>query len=123
MPPLGDADTGLVILFLILVVGLPTLGYALTVMDIRAYLRSLRGALIIVKNHIPTLPTWAKEYTPNSIRSLGLEMPCSEAEVKKAYRKLAERMHPDRGGDRQKFLQLQSQFEEAMEFVREVNVS
>lgn len=119
--PFGNADPILVVLFLLLVVGLPALGYALTIMDIRAYLRSLKGALIIVKNHIPTLPTWAQEYTPNSVRSLGLQMPCSESDVKKAYRKLAETMHPDRGGDRQEFLALQSHFEEAIDFVREMN--
>ncbi len=121
--PLGAASPLLVLLFLAIVVGLPAFGYALTILDIRAYLRSLKGALMIVKNHIPSIPTWAKEYTPESLRSLGLEMPCTEASVKKAYRRLAEEMHPDRGGDRRTFLQLQSHFEEAIQFVRSVNES
>ena len=119
-----DALDGIaVITYLLLIIGLPLIGYWLMIVDIRAYLRALKGALVIVKNHIPGLPSWAKQYTPASLRSMGLEMPCSEQEVKRAYRVLAERLHPDRGGDRQKFLELQRHFEEAMEFVREVNVN
>lgn len=121
---LAAAESGdliLVALYLVLVFGLPLLGYVFLVMDIRAYLRALKGALVIVKNHIPGLPAWARQYTPGSLRSLGLDMPCTEEDVKRAYRALAEKMHPDRGGDRQKFLVLQAQFEEAMEFVRDAN--
>lgn len=120
---IGHGDRFLIVLYLLLVIGLPTLGYWLMVIDIRAYLRALKGAMIIVKNHIAGLPDWAKQYTPGSLRSLGLDMPCSEDEVKRAYRKLAETMHPDRGGDRQEFLLLQNQFEEAMDFVRDANAS
>ncbi len=89
------------------------------VLDIRAYLRALRGALIVVKNHLPHLPGWAKQHTPGCIRSLGLKLPCTEAEIKQAYRGLAEKLHPDRGGDRQRFLLLQRQLEEATRFIRE----
>ena len=122
--PLILATSGnpvLVIIYLVLVFGLPLLGYWMMFVDIRAYMRALKGVLVVVKNHIPGLPEWAKQYSPGSLHSLGLEMPCTEADVKRAYRTLAEKMHPDRGGDRQKFLVLQRQFEEALEFVREVN--
>lgn len=114
-------DQAAILIYLVLAFGLPIMGYWLMVIDIRAYLRALKGALMIVKNHIPGLPAWAKQHTPGSLRSLGLDMPCTEDEVKRAYRKLADSMHPDRGGDRRKFLILQSQFEEAIEWVREVN--
>lgn len=114
-------DRTLILVYLLLVFGLPVIGYWLMIIDIRAYLRALKGALLIVKNHIVSLPEWAKQHTPGSLRSLGLEMPCTESEVKRAYRTLAEKMHPDRGGDRRQFLLLQSQFEEAIQFVREAN--
>jgi len=35
--------------------------------------------------------------------TLGIEKRASDAEVKKAYRKLAMKHHPDRGGDKDKF--------------------
>lgn len=114
----SGADFILIVVYLFLVFGLPLLGYVLMVADIRAYLRALRGALVIVKNHLPQLPGWAKQYDPPGLRALGLSMPCSEQDVKRAYRQLAETMHPDRGGDRQRFLRLQEHFEEAMNFVR-----
>ena len=118
----NKGDLALIVIYLGLVLGLPILGYFLAVIDIRAYLRALKGALIVVKNHIRGIPDWAKEYTPGSLRTLGLEMPCTEAEVKRAYRKLAEKTHPDRGGDRDAFLLLQREFEEALQFVRESEV-
>ncbi len=116
-----EIDSMAVFVFLTLVVAGPLLGYWLLVVDIRAYMRALRGALIRVRNHLPHLPTWARQETPGCLRSLGLELPCSEAEVKRAYHKLAETLHPDRGGDRQRFLLLQEQFETAILFVRENN--
>ena len=84
----------------------------------RAYLRALRGALIIVKNHFPRIPGWARLETPYCLRALGVSLPCTEHDVKSAYRQLAEVMHPDRGGDKDKFLTLQRHFEQALEFVR-----
>lgn len=112
-------DRTLQITFIALVIGAPLLGYWFMVCDIRAYLRALRGSLIVVRNHISHLPLWARQYTPGCIRSLGLELPCTEEDIKKAYRRLAETMHPDRGGDRQKFMMLQRQFEAALQFVRD----
>lgn len=112
-------DVSAIVVYLVLVLGAPLIGYWLMVLDIRAYLRALKGALMVVKNHLPSIPEWAKQHTPGCIRSLGLQMPCSEDDVKRAYRRLAEELHPDRGGDRQKFMLLQSQFEEALQFLRE----
>ncbi len=91
--------------------------YALMVIDIRAYLRALRGALVRVTNHFPHLPTWARYETPGCLKSLGLRLPCTEEDVRRRYRELAEKLHPDRGGHRREFLRLQRQFELAMEFL------
>ena len=112
-------DTSLILASLLLVLGAPALGYWLMVADIRAYLRSLRGALTVVSQRLAHLPAWARSETPSCLRSLGLQLPCSVEDVKRAYRKHAEAMHPDRGGDRQRFLALQRHFEEAMRFVAE----
>ena len=112
-------DFSAITVFLLLVVVPPLLGYWLMVIDIRAYLRRVKGLLIVVKNHLTEIPSWARQHTPGCIRSLGLEMPCQEEDIKRAYRRLAETMHPDRGGDRQEFMLLQRQFEEALQFIRE----
>jgi curved DNA-binding protein CbpA len=46
-------------------------------------------------------------------------MPCTEDDVMRAYRKKVKRLHPDRGGDQRRFLVLQSDFEQAIAFIRE----
>lgn len=110
-------------IYVALVLGIPLLGYWFMAADIRAFLRAMRGALIVVRNHLSEMPAWARQFTPGCIRSLGLELPCDEEDIKKAYRNLAETMHPDRGGDRQQFMILQRQFEEALRFVRDLEES
>ena len=112
-------DLTLIVIYLAVVLGAPLLGYWFMVIDIRAYLRALRGALIVIRDHLPGIPDWAKKHTPGCIRSLGLDLPCTEQDIKRAYRLLAEELHPDRGGDRQRFMLLQKQFEEAIEYIRE----
>ena len=100
-------DTTAIVVFLLVVVVLPLLGHYFMVIDIRAYLRALRGALIKVVYYFPELPAWARYETPGCLRALGLRVPCTESDVKRAYRRLAERLHPDRGGDKRRFLLLQ----------------
>lgn len=107
------------ILFICLFVGLPALGYWLTIVDIRAYLRALQGALIVLQKHVPGIPDWVRRESPGCLKALGLCWPCTETDVKEAYWRLAEKNHPDRGGDRQRFLLLQSHFEDALQWVRE----
>lgn len=44
-------------------------------------------------------------------KTLGLERGASEDEVKRAYRKLASKHHPDKGGDTAKFQEIQAAYE------------
>lgn len=44
-------------------------------------------------------------------KTLGLERGASEEEVKRAYRKLASKHHPDKGGDTAKFQEIQAAYE------------
>lgn len=47
----------------------------------------------------------------NAYETLGVPKGASEAEIKKAYRKLAGQHHPDKGGDTTKFQEIQSAYE------------
>lgn len=114
-----SVDSSTIVLFTLLVVGLPLLGYSFAVIDFRAYLRSLRRALVIVKHYVPEIPKWANYRTPRCLKVLGLKPPCTESQVKSAYRRLAQELHPDRGGDIRRFRLLAEQFEKALQYVRE----
>lgn len=105
--------TGLIFMAALLVGG-PVLGYAFMVLDFRAYLRSLRRALVTVRGYVGTLPEWVRRDAPPCIAALGLNLPCTEAEVLAAYRSRVREVHPDTGGSREKFAKLQRHFEEAM---------
>ncbi len=97
--------------------GLAALGYVCMVLDVRAYLRSLRRALVLVSRYRVELPDWVRRDTPRCILALGLTMPCTAEDVLAAYRRKVKRLHPDRGGDRREFLRLQAHFEQAMALV------
>ena len=112
-------DSSTIFLFVLLAFGLPFLGYFLLALDIRAYLRSLRGALLVVTHFVTEAPRWEHHRTPYCLRALGLTVPCTEKEVKEAYRRLAKEMHPDRGGDIARFRKLNHQFEKALQYVQE----
>ena len=103
--------------FLALVFFLPALGYVFMVLDFRAYLRSLRRGLILAAQSFRGIPAWACLQTPRSVAGLGLRMPCTEEELKRAYRRRVMQLHPDRGGDQRRFLLLQAHFEEALAIV------
>jgi curved DNA-binding protein CbpA len=57
------------------------------------------------------------------LKILGLRPPCTEAEAKKAYRRLAKEMHPDRGGDIDRFRNLAEQFEKALRYIQDERLS
>lgn len=103
--------------YLALAFGLPILGYICMVLDFRAYLRSLRRAIMVVTGYRTELPEWMRRNTPRCILALDLTMPCTEEDILNVYRRKVKQLHPDRGGDRRKFLQLQAHFEQAMAFV------
>jgi hypothetical protein len=106
--------------YLALAFGLPILGYVCMALDFRAYLRSLRRAIMVITGYQTELPEWARKNTPRCILALGLTMPCTTDEILVAYRKKVKLLHPDRGGDRREFLRLQSHFEEALALVDRV---
>jgi hypothetical protein len=99
--------------------GLAALGYVCMVLDIRAYLRSLRRALVLISHYRVELPEWVRRDTPRCILALGLTMPCTQADILAAYRRKVKCLHPDLGGDQREFLRLQAHFEQAMALVAE----
>ena len=48
------------------------------------------------------------------LKALDLSYPCSVTEIKAAYRRLAMRAHPDRGGTHTEFLRLRAAYERAL---------
>jgi hypothetical protein len=103
--------------YVLLILGVAAAGYACMVLDIRAYLRSLRRALVVITHYRVELPEWIRRDTPRCIQALGLTMPCTTDDVLEAYRERVKVLHPDRGGSRREFLLLQRHFEEAMALV------
>ena len=110
-------DYAVIAWYLAIAFGVPLLGYVFMVLDYRAYLRSLRRAIMVVTGYRTELPEWMRKNTPRCILALDLVMPCTAEEVLAAYRRKVKLLHPDRGGDRREFLRLQAHFEQAMAFV------
>lgn len=110
-------DYAVIFWYLAVAFGVPLLGYVFMVLDYRAYLRSLRRAIMIVTGYRTDLPEWMRKNTPRCILALDLVMPCTAEDVLAAYRRKVKLLHPDRGGDRREFLRLQAHFEQAMAFV------
>jgi hypothetical protein len=113
----NSLDLVATIAFLALAVILPAIGYVFMVLDFRAYLRSLRRGLVTMTHYMSGIPGWASYETPRSVAALGLRMPCTEEDLKRAYRSLVKQFHPDHGGDERRFLLLQASFEEALEIL------
>jgi len=88
---------------------------------IMANYRSQQGAFAAGPNTVfssySERTDWNSDLTPACLKALGLSLPCSEADVKQAYRSLAKTSHPDRGGDAQQFLALHSNFEKALKLI------
>lgn len=103
--------------FVAIAFGLPLLGWLAAVLDYRAYLRSLRGALVVVRRYALDAPLWALRDRPACLEALGLAPGCTRDEVMAAYRQRVKKVHPDHGGDRRRFDQLQQRFREAIKLV------
>lgn len=115
----GGLDATLTVCYLAIVLGVPLFGYVLAAIDLRAYLRSLRRAMVLVARVVPATPSWVYRDRPPCLTALDLQPPCSESDVLKAYRERVKHLHPDRGGDLRKFLRLQQHFEQAINLVRQ----
>jgi hypothetical protein len=100
-----------------IIIAMAVAGYTCMVLDIRAYLRSLRRALVVISHFGVELPAWVRRDTPRCLQVLGLTLPCTTSDVLHAYRRKVKLLHPDRGGDRREFLRLQAHFEQAMALV------
>ena len=46
------------------------------------------------------------DYNKNYYQILGVDKKASQDEIKKTFRKLAKEQHPDKGGDQEKFKQI-----------------
>ncbi len=116
----GSLDFTVTMVYIVIVVALPIMGYVFMVLDIRRYMRRIRGLLIQVSSYADGVrtPDWLVR-EPAEIAALGLTMPCTEDDVLRAYRERVKELHPDRGGDRRRFLRFQAQFEAAVDFVRQ----
>ena len=65
--------------------------------------------------HIPRLPARRAPSTPACLRLLGLSLPCSQADVRRAFRQQAFDAHPDRSsGTHGAFVALQQAYEDAL---------
>lgn len=105
--------------FVALFIGLPLAGWLAMVVDLRAQLRRLRGALTIFRGGLSETPLWAIRDRPECLRELGLAPGCTRDEVMAAYRREVKCAHPDRGGDRRRFDRLQQRLHEALRLVAE----
>jgi hypothetical protein len=114
-----ELDASITLGYLAIVIGIPVAGYLFLALDVRAYLRSFRRALVVVRNFLPDLPEWVRKDTPRCLLALGLTLPCTPEDVLSAYRNKVKKLHPDRGGDRKAFLLLQQHFEQALRFLED----
>jgi hypothetical protein len=113
-------DSTVTVAFAVFLLVTVLLGYLFMALDYRAYLRSLRRALVHVANYLPHMPEWAIIETPRCLAAMGLRMPCTQEDLLRAYRDRVKILHPDHGGDKRRFLALQQNFEEASAFLEEL---
>lgn len=104
--------------FVALAIGAPAVGYVCMALDVRAYLRSLRRALVVVANYLPHLPAWARLETPRCLSVFGLSFDCTREQLDRAYRRKVKELHPDRGGDRRRFQRILEYYEQARQLVK-----
>ena len=62
----------------------------------------------------PNRPASTAPPTPECIAALGLSWPCSEDDVRRAFKELVVAAHPDAGGDPAHFIRLRRAYEHAL---------
>lgn len=60
-----------------------------------------------------------QEPVPNYLSALGLRWDCTREDAKRAYRDLAQQLHPDRGGDGGQFRHLRTHYERALQHIEQ----
>jgi len=69
-------------------------------------------ALLLLSSHLfPTCVAVASSTSPSFYKVLGVEKDASEQEIKRAYRKLAMKHHPDKGGNAEEFKKIGAAYE------------
>jgi len=66
-----------------------------------------------VRNSLCTLRSWESDskIVTDLYKILGVEREATPAQIKRAFRKLAKRLHPDKGGDPEKFREVNHAYE------------
>lgn len=55
-------------------------------------------------------------FNGDALATLGLSLPCTQADVRRAYKRLAKTAHPDAGGSHQAFIKLKQAHDSALRF-------
>lgn len=63
-----------------------------------------------------TLPSFGQVFGVECLATLGLSLPVTRAEVRRAYRRLALKAHPDQGGNHHDFIKLKQAHDSALRF-------
>ncbi|MEO1496122.1 MAG: J domain-containing protein [Planctomycetota bacterium] len=100
--------------FGLIALGLPLAGWVFMGLDYRAYLRSLRRAIAVVRGYQLALPDWVRRQRPQCLIELDLKPECTPEEVYAAYRRRVKQVHPDLGGSERDFQRLQRWLAEAL---------
>ncbi len=64
-----------------------------------------------------TLARPAEIPTPPCLVELGLQLPCTAADVRRVFDERVRKAHPDRGGDVEQFVRLRAVYLEALDFL------
>lgn len=60
---------------------------------------------------------WAAgDFDADALTVLGLSLPCTRTDVRRAYKRLALKLHPDQGGNHQDFIKLKQAHDSALRF-------
>jgi hypothetical protein len=63
-----------------------------------------------------TLPSFNQVFGIDCLTTLGLSLPCTRDDVRRAYKRLALKTHPDLGGNSQDFIKLKQAHDSALRF-------